>query len=139
MREVLESVGIPLEINQKDILDVSARELSIGQKKRLSIARMMLDESEIVILDEPMAGIDIFTAQGLIPLMKKQLNAGNHTVLIISHNLAFGAHVDHILVMNEHGKIAEQGSAQELYERNELFARLYRTSKQGLDYLEIQD
>lgn len=135
MYDALSAVGVDNVANGADILKTPARDLSTGQQKRLSIARMMLDESEIVILDEPMAGVDVFTIRDLLPVLKRLLDQRNHTVLMISHNLAFAAHADHVIVLNENGEVIEEGDRKSLYEQNGVFADLYRISVEELSYL----
>ena len=85
--------------------------LPVGQKQRLSIARGLLRDTSILILDEPTAALDPGTEQLLIGA----LNAVKHDriIIVIAHRLSTISSADRILFMNE-GRITEQGSHDEL-------------------------
>jgi ABC-type multidrug transport system fused ATPase/permease subunit len=123
MQSALKSVGL-----SEDILDLPASQLSLGEKQRLSIARMLLDSSEITIMDEPMAGVDVHTVSELLPYLKQELRERGHTVLVISHRLAFAAFVDHVIVMNEKGVVIEEGRPDHLWNKHGEFRRLYNAA-----------
>lgn len=96
--------------------------LSGGQKQRLSIARAVLCDPEILILDEATNSLDSISElyiQTAIQNLRK-----NRTVIVIAHRLSTIKEADVIVVM-EKGKIAEQGSFQELLNNQGLFAKLY--------------
>jgi ABC-type multidrug transport system fused ATPase/permease subunit len=92
-----------------------------GQRQRLAIARAILRDAPILILDEPTTSLDV---EAEIEVLKAlhTLMAGR-TVLTISHRLSTLGHVDEIVMMSE-GRIAEQGTFHELKRRGELFAAL---------------
>lgn len=138
MREVLALVGVATPHGYEDILKVPARELSIGQQQRLSIARMMLDESEIVIMDEPLAGVDVFTIRDLLPHLIRLLKERNHTVIMISHRLAFAGCADHVVVLNNTGEIVEEGEPRDLFQKNGVFATLHAASVAELSLPQIR-
>lgn len=120
-------------VGQADILDKLARDLSGGQQQRLSFARMMLDESDIVILDEPFAGVDIFTIRDLRPYLKRVFDTQERTVLMFSHRLAFAAYADHVIIIGDDGAITEEGQPAELLLRAGMFAQLYAAARDELD------
>jgi ABC-type multidrug transport system fused ATPase/permease subunit len=122
MRETLSRVGVRAD------LDSSATELSIGEKQRLSVARMLVDTSEIVIMDEPLSGVDVFTFRELLPHLLEFLH-GERTVLMVSHRLAFAAHADHVVVLGDHGSVVEEGAPAELVRRGGHFAALYEAAR----------
>ena len=99
--------------------------LSGGQKQRLQIARAILRESPIIILDEATASVDSATESKI----QQTLNAllGEHTVIIIAHRLSTIAAADEILVMDD-GAIAERGSHEELIALGGLYKSLYDKS-----------
>lgn len=138
MREVLVLVGVVTPHGFDDILRVPAKELSIGQQQRLSIARMMLDESEIVIMDEPLAGVDVFTIRDLLPHLTRLLKERNHTVIMISHRLAFAGCSDHVVVLNSKGKVEEEGTPRDLFQKAGEFAALHAASVAQLNLTEIR-
>jgi ATP-binding cassette, subfamily B, bacterial len=96
--------------------------LSGGQRQRISIARAMLRESPILILDEPQSGLDA-EAAGAVEESWRALTAGR-TTFVIAHELRLVRSVDRILVI-EDGHVAEDGSHEELLASEGLYARLY--------------
>lgn len=97
--------------------------LSVGEKQRVSIARALLKNAPILILDEATASVDTATEQ-LIQQALERLLAGR-TSLVIAHRLSTIVRADQILVML-HGKIVERGTHQELLALNGLYAKLAR-------------
>ena len=97
--------------------------LSVGEKQRVSIARALLKNAPILILDEATASVDTATER-LIQEALERLMA-NRTSFVIAHRLSTIRNADQILVLL-HGEIVERGRHQELIEQNGLYARLSR-------------
>jgi ABC-type multidrug transport system fused ATPase/permease subunit len=114
------------------ILGRPARDLSGGQQHRLSFARMMLDESEIMILDEPFTGVDSFTLSEMRPHLSRIFGSSERTVLVFSHRLAFAKFADHVVIFGEDGKIIEQDSPTNLLAQGGEFAKLYAEARDEL-------
>ncbi|MBI3302693.1 MAG: ABC transporter ATP-binding protein [Deltaproteobacteria bacterium] len=98
--------------------------LSEGEKQRLTIARAILRNAPILILDEPTSSVDAET-EALIMEGLERLMAGK-TTLIIAHRLSTVRRADLIVVLRA-GQIVEQGTFAELMRRGGFFAYLYRT------------
>ena len=104
------------------LLSERGESLSGGQRQRISIARAMLRESPILILDEPQSGLDAEAASAVEDNWRA-LTAGR-TTFVIAHELRLVRSVDRILVI-EDGSLAQDGSHEELLASDGLYARLY--------------
>jgi len=96
--------------------------LSGGQRQRLAIARMILSEPKVVILDEATSSLDTETEKKLHAALNDFLK--ERTTLIVAHRLSAVRQADHIFVF-EDGHIIEQGKHEELLLKDGLYRRLY--------------
>lgn len=102
--------------------------LSGGQKQRSSIARALLKNAPILILDDALSAVDTDTEEQILRNLKA--NRQGKTTLIIAHRISTIQNADHILVLDE-GKIAEYGTHEELMDRHGLYRSIYE--KQQLE------
>lgn len=96
--------------------------LSGGQKQRLAIARALLTDPNILILDDALSAVDTKTEKSILDdliTMRK-----NKTTIIISHRISSIQHADKIIVLND-GKIEEEGSHDQLLTLNGIYADIY--------------
>ncbi len=100
--------------------------LSGGQRQRLAIARMILSEPKVVILDEATSSLDTETEKKLHQALSNFLQ--HRTTLIIAHRLSAVRQADHIYVF-EDGHIIEQGKHEDLLLNDGLYRRLYGSSE----------
>jgi ABC-type multidrug transport system fused ATPase/permease subunit len=103
------------------------RLLSGGQRQRLAIARAMIRDAPILLLDEPTTGLDAASTQRVLAPMRR-LMAGR-TTLIISHNLLTVTDADLILFLRD-GRVTGAGTHHELLATNADYAHLYRLHQQ---------
>ncbi len=109
--EALKAVGIG-----EDLLDVSPLELSGGQKRRVAIAGVLAMKPEVLVLDEPTAGLDKAGQESVFELLHR-LNQEGITIILITHRMEDVAeHVKRVLVMND-GRIVMDDAPENVFER----------------------
>ena len=100
--------------------------LSGGQVQRLAIARALLKDSPVVILDEPTSQIDVETEFELTKALQRLTR--NKTVLLIAHRLSTVEQADRIIVLKE-GRIIEEGVREQLLVKDGPYARMVKTKR----------
>ncbi|MGE5632190.1 MAG: ABC transporter ATP-binding protein [Caulobacteraceae bacterium] len=109
------------------IINDEGMNISQGQKQLLTIARAMLLDSKMLILDEATSNVDTRTELQIQSVMRRLMQG--KTCFIIAHRLSTIQNADEILVVRN-GKIVEQGNHQELLKRNGVYAELYNSQFQ---------
>ncbi len=114
MKDVVENMPQKLET----LIGKNGIRLSGGQRQRLAIARMILQDPKIVILDESTSALDTHTEYKLFKALQKYLE--NKTTIIIAHRLSTVQQADYIYVLDK-GRVVEEGTHQELMEKEGLY------------------
>ncbi len=110
--------------------------LSGGQRQRIAIARAMLKNAPILILDEATSSLDSVTESYIQEALESLMQ--NKTTIVIAHRLSTLSKMDRILVFNK-GEIIEDGSHQKLINKNGHYARMWQMQAGGfLPEKEIQ-
>jgi ATP-binding cassette subfamily B protein IrtB len=113
------------------VLGENGGTLSGGERQRLSIARALLKDAPIILLDEATASLDPEN-EVLVQQAISKLIAGK-TVIVIAHRLRTTAGADKIIVIDK-GSVAEEGTHEALLEKRGLYERLYRIQQESLGW-----
>lgn len=131
--DTLELVGLkkmienlPKKLDQW--INEAGSQFSGGERQRLALARILLSNAEVIILDEPTVSLDPITENQLLKLFFERLNG--KTILFITHHLLGIQQMDRVIFL-EDGQIKIDGSPEALISENEDFRRLYQLD-QGL-------
>lgn len=127
VKKALERVGL------KDLLESlpekyntsvgeNGSRFSGGEQERIALARILLQDAPVVLLDEPTVGLDPITENDLLETFFNVLK--DKTIIWVTHHLQGVNHVDHVVFVNDQG-IEMQGDPTELYKNNQHFKELY--------------
>jgi len=108
------------------------RRLSGGQRQRIAIARALVADSPVLLLDEPSTGLDAATKGELVePLMRL---TDERTTIVISHDLLTTRNADHVVVLDA-GRVAERGTHDELVAAGGIYSHLWalQRTEEGTD------
>ena len=103
--------------------------LSVGERQRLTIARALIKDPRIIILDEATSSLDA-ESEGLVQEALERLMKGR-TTFVIAHRLSTVVNADQIIVLKE-GRVAERGRHRELMKANGYYASLVNRQTRGL-------
>jgi len=108
---------LAIDFDLSDILDRPAGKLSAGQKTRVALAKALMNEPRLLLLDEPTASMDPDTADTIRGYLENYQRRTNATILLASHNMSEVERLcDHVLVLKA-GQIVDRGSPSKLMAR----------------------
>jgi energy-coupling factor transport system ATP-binding protein len=123
--EALKMVGIG-----EDLLDASPFELSGGQKRRVAIAGVLAMQPEVLILDEPTAGLDPKGRDDILEQIKKLHEESGMTIILVTHSMEDVAnYADRLFVMNK-GQLVMQHSTKEVFARYKELEQMHLAAPQ---------
>ncbi len=131
LEAILISVGLQALLEDKGLqawLGDGGRQLSGGEKRRIGIARAILHDAAIILLDEPTEGLDSKTEKQMMALFEKHF--ATKSVIFITHRLVGLEQMDNIYLMEE-GRIVEQGSHDEMLALEGDYFRLHQVLQYG--------
>jgi ATP-binding cassette, subfamily B, multidrug efflux pump len=113
-------------------------QLSGGQKQRIALARALVWEPKILVLDDPLSAVDAKTEAAILDAIDRQ--AEKRTVVLITHRVAAAARCDSILVL-DHGRVIERGTHEELVRAGGLYAAFAEEQRMAteLEALAVDD
>ncbi|MGC6768356.1 thiol reductant ABC exporter subunit CydC [Enterococcus sp. LJL128] len=131
--QVLEQVGLKKMVTQlpeglQTMVDEAGLRFSGGERHRLALARILLQNTPIVLLDEPTTGLDPITEQQLLATFFEVLQ--DKTIIWITHHLQSVQSMDQVIFI-ENGKLTMKGTPEQLMAENAHYQQLYRVD-QGL-------
>lgn len=125
------------ELDLSSLLNRASGGLSAGQKTRVALAKALLNEPEVLLLDEPTASLDPDTADWIRTYLERFRDRTGATILLASHNMAEVERLCHSVLMMKGGRIVDRGAPAELLERygrgtmEEVFLDIARDRRQA--------
>jgi branched-chain amino acid transport system ATP-binding protein len=111
------------DFDLKNILNIRAEDLSFGQKRLVELARNILNYHTILILDEPVAGVN-HKIRNIIAETILQMKKEGETILLIEHDMSFTFSISDKVIVMDAGKIVATGTPEEIHNNPEIL-RIY--------------
>ncbi len=124
------------ELNIKNFLEKKTGELSSGQKNRVTLAKSLINDPEILFLDEPTASLDPDVGDYVRGYIESYKSKNKITILLASHNMSEVERLCDSIIMMKNGKIIDEGTCEEIIRRHgrknleETFLKLARSSNE---------
>ncbi len=129
-----EALGLPEQFDT--VVGERGVQLSGGQQQRIALARALVREPKVLVLDDPLSAVDAKTEAAILEAIERQ--AASRTVVLVTHRVAAASRCDDILVLDD-GKVLEHGTHDELVRSGGLYAAFHaeQSAKTELDAMDI--
>jgi ATP-binding cassette subfamily B multidrug efflux pump len=129
-----EALSLPEQLDT--VVGERGVQLSGGQKQRMALARALVWEPKILVLDDPLSAVDAKTERAILDAIDRQ--AEKRTVVLVTHRVAAAARCDRIIVLDE-GKVIERGTHEELARAGGLYAAFAEEQKAATELDALDD
>ena len=127
-----EALSLPEQLDT--VVGERGVQLSGGPKQRMALARALVWEPKILVLDDPLSAVDAKTERAILDAIERQ--AEKRTVVLVTHRVAAAARCDRIIVLDQ-GKVIERGTHEELVRAGGLYAAFAEEQKAATDLDDI--
>ncbi len=110
------ALGLLKRVGLEDRAEAYPIQLSGGQKQRVAIVRALMMEPEVMLFDEPTSALDPEMVGEVLEVMK-ELARGGMTMVVVTHEMGFAREVGNRVLFMDEGKILEEGSPEDIFER----------------------
>ena len=131
-----EALGLPEGF--ETVVGERGVQLSGGQKQRIALARALVREPKVLVLDDPLSAVDAKTESAILDAVERQAEA--RTVVLVTHRVAAAARCDHVVVLDE-GRVLEHGTHEQLVDAGGLYAKFAaeQSAKSEVDAIDVDD